>query len=198
MTQIQKYSSVKGSLQSQANKLQISVAQAFLNAEIIVLIDVSASMTAADSNRYDSTGYPVGDTRFKKASNQLAKLQADNPGKVCVISFNDRQEFNPSGIASWPSGSTDIAGALKFVRPVDDTGCQIVIISDGEPNDDLAAINEARQFKSKISTIYIGPENGFGADFLKRLSAVTGGQFSNNGTAGIVNLSATVERLLTA
>lgn len=203
MTQITKYSSVKGSLQSVANKQAITVAQAFVDAETIVLLDVSASMTIDDDdahhNEYfhfkQNTGH---NTRFRKACNQLAKLQAENPGKVALVCFDDRQTFEASGIGRQPNGSTDIAGALSFVHKADGTGMQFVLISDGEPDDEQRALDQAKRFKSKISTIYIGPENGQGADFLRRLSAVTGGQFSNNGTAGIVNLSATVERLLTA
>jgi uncharacterized protein with von Willebrand factor type A (vWA) domain len=191
MTQITKHSSVKGSLQSQANKLNITVAQAFLNAEIVVLMDCSASMSYQDYI-YDS------ETRYKKACNQLARLQSENPGKVCLISFSSGQEFSPSGIAKWPNGSTDIAGALQFIKPVDGLDCKLILISDGEPDDDAEAIKTAQDFKSKIHCIYIGPENGSGADFLKRLSAVTGGQFSNNGVAGIGNLSNTVAGYLAA
>ncbi len=196
MSAIQKHSSIKGSLQSQANKLQISVAQAFLNAEIVVLMDCSASMTQNDNSGFVPYGH--GDTRYKKACNQLAKLQSENPGKVCLISFSDRQEFSPSGIAKWPNGSTDIAGALSFIKPVDGLDCKLILISDGEPDFEHEALQVAETFKSKIHTIYIGPENGPGADFLKRLSAVTGGQFSNNGIAGIGNLSNTVAGYLAA
>jgi len=199
MTQITKHSSVKGSLQSQANKLNITVAQAFLNAEIVVLMDCSASMETDDSLTTDyGQGGLARSTRYKKACNQLAKLQSENPGKVCLISFSSGQEFSPSGIARWPNGTTDIAGALKFIKPVDGLDCKLVLISDGEPDNDQATMDQARTFKSKLHTIYIGPENGSGADFLKRLSAVTGGQFSNNGVAGIGNLSNTVAGYLAA
>lgn len=192
MTQIQKYSSVKGSLQSVANKQAITVAQAFVDAEIIVLLDVSVSMTARD-------GYPYNlDSRFKKACNQLAKLQSEDPGKVALVCFDDRQTFESSGIGRQPHGSTDIAGALSFVHKADGTGMQFVLISDGEPDNEESALDQAKQFKSKVHTIYIGPENGQGADFLKRLSAVTGGQFSNSGVAGIGQLSQTVQSYLTA
>lgn len=189
MTAITKHSSVKGSLQSIANKTGITVAQAFVDCEIVVLMDVSASMRADD--------YYDGNTRYKKACNQLAKLQSENPGKVCLISFNDRQAFCPSGIANWPSGSTDIAGALNFIKRIDNTGIKIVLISDGEPDDEQPALDQARQFKTKINCIYIGVEGESGADFLRRLSAVTGGQFSNSGVAGIGQLSQTVHGLLT-
>lgn len=194
MTQITKYSSVKGSLQSIANKAGITVAQAFVNCEVVVLFDVSASMNTEDlfHGEFNLT------TRYKKACNQLAKLQAENPGAVCLICFDDKQTFESSGIARQPGGSTDIAGALRFVHKADDTGLKFIVISDGEPDDDEAAIRVAKTFKSKIHAIYIGPEGGYGADFLKRLSAATGGLFSNSGTAGIGQLSQTVQNLLTA
>lgn len=191
MTQIEKHSSVRGSLQSIANKQAITVAQAFVDAEIIVLLDVSASMTNRD-------GYPHDmDSRFKKATNQLAKLQSENPGKVALICFDDRQTFEASGIGRQPHGNTDVAGVLQFVKQVDGTGMKIVLISDGEPDDEQRALDQARTFKTKIHTIYIGTENGLGADFLKRLSDVTGGQFSNSGVAGIGQLSQTVQGYLT-
>lgn len=194
MTQITKYSSVKGSLQSIANKAGITVAQAFVNCEVVVLLDVSASMNTED-DCLTSVNTP---SRYKKACNQLAKLQTENPGKVCLICFDDKQTFEPSGIARRPGNSTDIAGALSFVHKADNTGLKFIVISDGEPDDDEAAIAMAQQFRSKIHTIYIGPEGGYGADFLKRLSAATGGLFSNSGTAGIGQLSQTVQNLLTA
>lgn len=192
MTQITKYSSVKGSLQSIANKQAITIAQAFVDAEIIVLLDVSVSMTAQD-------GYPYNlDSRHRKACNQLAMLQKDNPGKVALVCFDDRQTFEASGIGRQPHGSTDIAGALSFVWKADNTGMKFVLISDGEPDDEESAIAMAQQFKSKIDCIYIGPENGSGANFLKRLSDATGGKFSNSGIAGIGRLSQTVQGFLTA
>lgn len=190
MSQIQKYSTVKGSLQSVANKGLITVAQAFIDCDVIVLLDVSASMTIED--------HLDGNSRYKKACNQLAKLQAENSGKVCLICFDDKQTFEPSGIARWPTGSTDVAGALSYVHRADGLGLKFILISDGEPNDEAEALRVARTFKSKIHTVYIGPEGGYGADFLKRLSAATGGQFSNSGTAGIGQLSQTVQNLLSA
>jgi len=190
MSQITKYSSVKGSLQSIANKQAITVAQAFIDCEILACLDVSPSMTYPDC--------PNNETRFKVATNQVAKLQSENPGKVGLICWSDGQRFLPSGIAEMFGGSTDVAGLLKYIKKADGAGIRLVIISDGEPDNDDEAIRQAKTFKTKIDCVYIGPENGHGADFLRLFSAVTGGQFSNNGTAGIVNLSATVERLLTA
>jgi len=191
MTQITKYSSVRGSLQSIANKDKIAVAQAFINCEILACLDVSPSMNYEDC--------PGNQKRFKVAANEVARLQAENLGKVGLICWSDRQRFLPGGIAEMFGGSTDVAGLLRYIKKADGAGIKLVIISDGEPDDDEAAISEARKFQTKIDCVYIGPEYDLQAqDFLKRLSAVTGGQFSNNGTAGMVDLSKTMERLLTA
>lgn len=196
MIQITKYSSVKGSLQSIANKDKIAVAQAFINCEILACLDVSPSMTYEDC--------PGNQKRFKVAANEVARLQAENPGKVGLICWSDGQRFLPGGIAEMFGESTDVAGLLRYIKKADGAGIKLVIISDGEPDDDEAAISEAKKFKSKIHAIYIGPEctckNGTqcGADFLKRLSAATGGQFSNNGTAGIGTLAETIQKQLTA
>ncbi|MDE2020444.1 MAG: VWA domain-containing protein, partial [Patescibacteria group bacterium] len=80
MTQITKYTSVRGSLQSQANKLQIGVAQAFLDCEKIVCLDVSPSMNEKDC--------PGLESRYRVATNQLAKLQSENPGKVGLVCWS--------------------------------------------------------------------------------------------------------------
>lgn len=191
MTQITKHSSVKGSLQSQANKLQITVAQAFLDCQMIVCLDVSPSMTNTDCLE--------GQSRFKVAVNQLAKLQSENPGKVGLVCWSDSQSFLPSGVAHLFGSSTDVAGLLRWLKKADGVGIDLVIISDGEPDNESAALSEARKFEGKISCIYVGPTwNTEAQDFLKRLSAVTGGQFSNNGVAGIGNLSNTVAGYLAA
>ena len=187
MSQIQKHSSVKGSLQSVANKSLITVAQAFVDCDVVVLLDVLASMMTADGQNYYHTS-PHAETRYRKACNQLAKLQHDNPGKVCLICFDHQQTFEPSGIARHPNGSTDVAGALSYIWKADGLGLKFVLISDGEPDDDESAIAIARQFKSRIDCLFIGPEGSSGQDFLRRLAAVTGGKFDPLNTKGINQL----------
>ena len=71
---------------------------------------------------------------------------------------------------------TDMVAALRFVRPADGLGIRIILISDGDPDDDEKTLTLARQFKSHIDTVYIGPEKGRGREFLAKLSGATGGQ----------------------
>lgn len=169
---------VQGSLQDVAQREGQSIAESFLSADAIVLVDVSGSMSG---------------TPYQQACQELAKLQRDLPGKVAVIAFSDRPEFAPSGIPRFISGGTDLAEALRFVHVADGTGMRFVVISDGYPNDPEGTIREARKFQSRIDTVYIGPEGGDGEAFLKRLAQASGGRASTN---KVHQIAERVERLL--
>jgi Mg-chelatase subunit ChlD len=176
---------VNGSLQAIAESSNQSLAQSFLSADAIVLVDVSSSMAEIDTRG--------GKSRYTVACQELAKLQARLPGKVAVIAFSSSPTFSPGGIPPFTGGGTDLAEALRFVHVADDVDMTFVIISDGEPNDEEKALKEARHFKSKIDTIYIGLEAGQGAAFLMRLADASGGRSSKN---NVGDLSRKVEQLL--
>lgn len=156
---------VPGSLQAIAKQQNQSIAETFLGADAIILVDVSGSMSG---------------TPFDQACSELRKLQSDLPGKVAVIGFSDCPEFAPSGRPRFSSGGTDLARALAFVHVADGCGVRFIVISDGYPNDPEAALREAKKFESRIDCVYIGPEGGAGAEFLRKLAAASGGQYSKN------------------
>lgn len=179
---------VSGSLKSVADRLGLPLAAMFLDVDAIVMIDTSGSMSYGDCYN--------GQTRYNVARDQLIKLQNDIPGKIAVISWSDRTLFCPNGIPEFLNGGTDLAGLLKFVKPGDGTGIQLILISDGEPDNETKALELAGDFKSKISTIYCGPELGPGRDFLRRLAELTGGQAVSQSVKDIPNLKQTVTKLL--
>jgi tryptophan synthase alpha subunit len=115
-----------------------------------------------------------------------------------VISWNDYARFCPGGIPTSPCGGTDLAGVLKFVKPADGTSIKLILISDGEPDDEDKALKLASQFKSKIDCIFVGPESSPGREFLRRLAMATGGISVSQSVADIANLQQTVTKLLTA
>lgn len=156
---------VPGSLQAVAQREGMSLAESFLSADAIILIDVSGSMS----------GSP-----YEQACAELRRLQADLPGKVAVLAFSDRPEFAPGGQPRYIGGGTDLARALGFVHVADGCGMRFIVISDGYPNDAEAALRQARQFQSRIDTVFIGPAHDSGADFLRLLAAASGGQASTN------------------
>lgn len=176
---------VPGSLQAVANRDGLSLAESFLNCEVIVLIDQSGSMDAHDA--------PGGKSRYDAADAELIRLQKENYGRVGVIEFSYYTRFCPGGLPTRIGGSTDMAGALDFAR-VADGASKVVLISDGEPDDSRAALAAARKYQHPIHTIYIGPEGGDGRAFLARLAAATGGQTFQSAAPGL--LAEGVQQLL--
>lgn len=168
---------VPGSQLDKAQKENISLAQSFLSAEIVIVFDNSGSMSENDA--------PGNQTRRNYAEKQLRYLQGKYPGKVALVCFASSVEYSPSGIITPVGGSTALHKALEFVKVADNTGLKIIVVSDGEPDIEDAALNVARTYKSKIDCVYCGPEDGtYGRDFLKRLAAATGGQFFKSDAPG--------------
>lgn len=162
---------VQGSLGQIARDGHTSIAEAFVNAECVVIIDCSSSMNANDSRG--------GRSRYEVACEELALLQENNPGKIAVVCFNDFTNFVPNGVPTAPLGGTKLAEALTFCRPADVEGIRFIVISDGEPNDERRALSAARKYRNRIDVIYVGPETTrWGYEFLQRLAAASGGVFA--------------------
>jgi hypothetical protein len=189
-TQQMSNSLVYGSLQDTALRANKTVAETFMDVDALVLVDTSFSMDERDC--------PGGRKRYDLACEQLIRLQRELPGKVGVISWNSSPSFCPGGIPTTPYGGTNLTGALEFVKPVDGTTIKLIIISDGEPDQQEPALALAKTFKSKIDTIYVGPERGYGRAFLRLLAEATGGRPVTKSIKEIGLLSETVKGLLAA
>ena len=160
---------VPGSLRVMAMKDKKSIAESFINADVICLIDVSGSMDTNDSRNNLS--------RYEVACQELTYLQKNLPGKIAVIGFSDDTEFYPGGIPKLQGGGTDMAKALRFIKIADLPGIKFILISDGEPNEIEVTLQIAATFTNKIDVIYVGPEsNPRGRDFLQKLAVATGGK----------------------
>lgn len=177
-----------GSLSALAQQSGASLAETFLGADAVILIDMSSSMSADDA--------PGGRSRYDAAEEELRRLQEELPGKVAVVSFSTFPQFEPGGVPERLHGMTDMAKALQFVYPVDNTGVRIILISDGEPNSEEETLRVARKFETQIDCIFIGPEHGHGREFLKRLAAETGGRAFKSSAPGL--LKGAVQHLLTS
>jgi Mg-chelatase subunit ChlD len=183
--QLSKTPPVPGSLAQQATDNHISLAETFVNADVIVIVDTSGSMGASDGTER---------TRYARACDELRKIQASMPGKIAVLSFSDEVKFFPSGIPANFGQGTDLAKALKFAKIADVPEMKFIVISDGEPNDEQEALAEAAKFKNHIDTIYIGPAGEPGEKFLKLLASKSGGRSAKD-FAGH-KLEATIRGLL--
>lgn len=160
---------VPGSLGAIARQENKSLAETFVNANLVVVIDTSGSMSDMDSRG--------GLRRYDVACMELAAIQNRYSGKIAVVAFASDVVFCPSGIPPFLGGNTDMAKALRFTKVADVPGMQFILISDGEPDDEQETLAVAMTYRNKISTIYVGPEERpTGREFLEHLAAVTGGQ----------------------
>ena len=157
----------KGSLSQVAEEKGITVEQAFANAEVVVVIDQSGSMCSMDARD--------GQERFDVAEEELRKIQESYPGRVAVFEFSDDIRFCPDGVPTRIGRMTNLTNALRYVKQADNL-YEIVVISDGEPDNEYAAMAVARTFKGPIHTIFIGEEGNQGQDFLRKLAQATGGR----------------------
>lgn len=159
-----------GSITHYAQQRNQSFALAWLAVQAVVLFDRSASMDEADA--------PNGQTRYQLAISELANLQARCPGEIAIVQFCDSVSLIPGGVPDAPAGTTDLAAALRYVKARNmDTGTRIIVISDGEPNCERAALEMAGAFHTRIDVIYCGPASRpDGREFLNRLALASGGQ----------------------
>ena len=181
---------VQGSLAAVSKKSGDSLASGFLNVKAFVMVDVSASMGANDAGG--------GKSRYDAACEQLERLQKDNPGEIAVGCFSSNAQFCPGGVPVMLGSMTDMVAALRLMKMADGCGIRLILISDGEPNDEASTLNEAGKFTSKIDTIYVGPEGDPGREFLKKLSAATGGISITNQTEQLGKLEDNIMRLISA
>ena len=177
---------IPGSLGAMAQQTGASIAETFLNADVIIITDTSGSMDQCDARG--------GKSRYEVACEELKTLQASLPGKLALLSFSSDVVFCPNGIPFRYGGMTDLAKALRFAKVADVTGIRFIVISDGEPDSEEEALKVAKTFKNRIDTIYVGPEGGAGSEFLKKLAKASGGQGVT--AAQVHKLADNVQKLL--
>ncbi len=180
---------IPGSISAIAQQSGKSIAETFSAAEVIIIVDTSGSMATNDSTGYKS--------RYDVACDELRKLQTSLPGKIAVLSFSDCVEFCPSGIPTYQGGRTALDKALNYAKIADVEGVRFILISDGMPDSEEAALNVAKKYKNKIDVIYVGSEQSpYGRAFLQKLAACTGG--SSVTAEAAKELAASVTYLLSA
>lgn len=182
---------VEGSIKQIAEKTGKSLANALFDADAVAYVDTSGSMGVGVGGDYFG-----GKTCHDQAQEDLAKLQAEFPGKLAVYSWSSEEPvWCPDGIPHRFNGGTEMRKALEHMKKYDDTGMALYLLSDGYPEDRINqddysyypdhrevekhVLDFARTFKSPIHTIYIGPESNTEArDFMRKLAEATGGRFA--------------------
>lgn len=166
-----KYEITPGSISDLMQRDDVSLAESFMSCDCVVLFDVSGSMDNDDG---------TGSSRFDRGLKELKDIQATMPGRFAIIQFADRVDFMPGGVPTmWISGAgTDLTAALKYAQIADEIpDMRFIVISDGEPDNELTAKAAATRYQNRIDTIYIGTESDHrgGRAFLTELANASGG-----------------------
>ena len=180
---------IKGSISDIAKKKNQSPAQSLLSCSLLVLLDVSYSMNSRDARE--------GMSRHELAEEELIHLQGTNEGKIALVCFSSSVQVCFDGRPIIANGGTNLAKGLEQIKMVDGTGIKILVISDGQPDNEQRALEVAGTFSSPINTLHIGPETDIrGKAFLDRLSAKSGGKSMKSKEIG--SLESGVKLMLTA
>lgn len=125
-----------------------SIARAWLNVELIALVDVSASMRDLVDGR----------AAIDWAQRALEQLQVAHPGRVAIIAYNDRAGLHIDGRLPMPTGGTRLAPALRLAQQIAAPDVKLVVISDGLWQDHAEAMQVARAMVNPIDGIYVGDD----------------------------------------
>ena len=158
---------VKRAAQSQVQGPAAKMKRRFADAslEVVVLCDLSSSMLDFIGNS--------GLRKYEHLAIALKDLMKSFP-KVRLVVFNDLPRvLNVAADLPYPAGGTAMAKALHFIKKWKPR--KTILISDGLPDDEQAALAAADQLTGAIDTIYCGPDEHPAVEFLRRLSRDTGG-----------------------
>jgi|GEM_PF-5633729 len=75
-----------------------------------------------------------------------------------------------------PNGGTDMGRGFAYLRTAVGNIREVILISDGLPDDPEEALAEAKALRCPVNVIYIGPGGDVGEAFMQRLAAETGGR----------------------
>jgi hypothetical protein len=152
----------------------------------ILLIDTSGSM--------DSTCGHKSERKIDILKRAITRI---NCQEYLIFSFNsDVEKVESPHLIPEPRGGTALHHAIDVIRGFYPS--QTLIICDGEPDDDRAALDAARNLSGIISCLYIGEDNNTAAiQFMRDLSRLGCGKiYVQDITAGSTALGHSIERLL--
>jgi len=136
----------------------------------VILLDVSESMNEYTSRTIKGTQREIKIDVLRKAVDRDVM-----PNEVILtFSSNCLRIPNFQSIPN-PSGSTDLEAGLIVGKT--HTPSHTLVVSDGIPDDETAALSVAANYPGIINTLYIGPEDNSDAiAFMKKLARIGRGK----------------------
>jgi Mg-chelatase subunit ChlD len=130
----------------------------------LLLVDCSGSMS-----------YPIksGERRIDALRKVVATLRETHPVPVAAFGVKAHGQVEVVDTIPEPHGGTPMAEAILFA--LNQGANHIVLVTDGEANNEIATFDAARRFGGQIDTFYIGNGNDRGSAFAAELAAMTGG-----------------------
>lgn len=129
----------------------------------LFLLDVSGSMNER-----------IGE---KRKINHLRDVMANYPdAKILCFSSGIGKAPSMQSIPD-PDGSTNLGKAFKYINDnIAEKPERIVLVSDGEPDSEKDALEQAKNLSLPIDIIFIGEKESKGNRFMHQLASATGGQ----------------------
>lgn len=149
------------------------------SASVVIMADVSGSMRGA---------------KIRRLKDELNRLWPEI--KARLMAFSDRPDWveAPASLPE-PFGGTNLAWALEKVAEV--WPSEVVVISDGLPQDEEAALSAAERVPGVINVCFVGDdEDHRGAAFMRRLAAVGGGTMVHKDLAKNMSIGTELRSML--
>jgi len=184
--------SSKGSLIDVTKGDPMKMGLAIVNAKVVAICDLSGSMLSKDAGKNENM------PRHVVLQEVLDDLQAKYPGEMVVYGFNSANiGILPNGQLPDPDGSTPTHVALNQIyRKASTLEQQVMLLSDGMPDDAEARFEIARELEYPSNTFYIGRfSEREGRDFMCKLASISGGDSSSVSLNTPLKLTNEIEQL---
>jgi Mg-chelatase subunit ChlD len=151
----------------------------------LLLVDCSGSMGEIVQN--------PGERAIRKIDalrKVVDDLRTTHPVPVAAFGVRAQGQVEVVDVVPEPQGGTPLDLAILFGK--DQGATRLVVVTDGEPNDESSAFEAATQFGGPIDVFYVGHRHGRGPAFAKELAERTGGTYgltdlgSTSGTKALV------------
>ena len=154
--------------QSMVNKLQQRINPLKkISGKTALLLDTSSSMTL------------LTDGQMRRIDALVLALKPFENDNIRRFQFNNRFEEITIETKLSPIGGTDLAHALHEIKQFDFQN--IILITDGEPDDKQTAMYEASQLNATINVVFVGnPHHLEAIQFCEDLAKKHNGQFASN------------------
>lgn len=151
---------------------------------VFLLIDVSGSMRTTMRN---------GKRRIEGLRNVVGDIRQGREVKMIAFGGESDGAYHVSSVPE-PTGGTPLHSAIDLAR-TSEAG-RVVVISDGVPDDQSAALDSARTFGGRIDVVFVGNPGEAGERFLKILAESTGGTEFHGDLSELKQLSSAIVGLL--